>query len=181
MLDEKRILIILITIPLFFGSCEKEGEDNNNNNNNSSLSLEQTIWGLNSYSLILLSDDGQVTTFGPYNVPNSDDVLSQVYGGGTEYVTWTFLEDNGMFIQNTKLNNHSLISDTNTYSYYPGLNRIISEDGNYLNEFNFHSYSQNGAGYINIIQFSNNILSCQILGSNDEGNIEWNLEFSKVQ
>ena len=177
----KRILIILTTIPLFFGSCEKEEEDNNNNNNNSSLSLEQTIWELHSYSWTLFSDDGQVLTYGPYNVPNTDDILSQVYGGGTEYVTWTFFEDNGMFIQDTKLNNHSLISDTNIYSYYSGLNRIISEDGNYLNGYNFHSYSQNGLGYIDIIQFSNNILSCQILGTTDEGNYEWNLEFSKVQ
>ena len=30
----KKILIILITIPLIFSSCEKEEGDNNNNNNN---------------------------------------------------------------------------------------------------------------------------------------------------
>ena len=82
-----------------------------------------------------------------------------------------------MFIQNTKLNNHTLISDTNTYSYYPGLIRIISENGN----FEFQSYIQNGSSYIDIIQFSNNILSCQISVINDLGNLQWDVVFNKIQ
>ena len=171
----KKILFILITIPLIFSSCEKEEE----NNNNSSLSLEQTIWGLDSYSITL--DNGQTLTYGPYSVPNTNDILSVNYGegdgGGTEYLTWTFFEDNGMFIQDIKLNNEGLISDTNTYSYYPGLNRIISENGN----FEFQSYIQNGSSYIDIIQFSNNILSCQISVINDLGNLQWDLVFNKIQ
>ena len=72
----KKILFILITIPLIFSSCEKEEE----NNNNSSLSLEQTIWGLDSYSITL--DNGQTLTYGPYSVPNTNDILSVNYGEG---------------------------------------------------------------------------------------------------
>ena len=33
----KKILLILISIPLIFSSCEKEEEDNNNNNNNNNI------------------------------------------------------------------------------------------------------------------------------------------------
>ena len=40
----KRILIILITIPLFFGSCEKEEEESNNNN--LFITFEKTYGGV---------------------------------------------------------------------------------------------------------------------------------------
>ena len=66
----KKLLIILITIPLIFSSCEKEEEDNINNNNNNNNSIADNIvgeWINFGESGILNGNDISVFLFDPYN------------------------------------------------------------------------------------------------------------------
>ena len=45
----KKILIILITIPLIFGSCEKEDDSPNSNSNNGNNPIGNTSTGTTGY------------------------------------------------------------------------------------------------------------------------------------
>ena len=45
----KKILIILLTIPLIFGSCEKEDDSPNSNSNNSNNPIGNTPTGTTGY------------------------------------------------------------------------------------------------------------------------------------
>ena len=65
----KKILIILITIPLIFGSCEKEDDSPNSNSNNGNNPIGNTPLGTTGYhvsdgvdNLYKTTDGGQTFT-----------------------------------------------------------------------------------------------------------------------
>ena len=97
----KKILIILITIPLIFGSCEKEEEENNNNNNNNNSITDNIVgeWvnfgesdNLNSYTWDPYSSDLVVTVYnflldGTFEIYYMRDGI--VYDESKSYGNWT--------------------------------------------------------------------------------------------
>ena len=153
----KKILIILITIPLIFGSCEKEEEDNNNNNN-SSLSLEQTKWTVNS--LLINEGLGSQT----WNLPVSDE---EGWDTGILEVEWTFFNNNGFFVEkytNWDPNGDGInytFYDTLIYTYYENLNTISLNDPN-GNDISLlqNNFDPDGNG-IQIIDFNSTTLNIE--------------------
>ena len=151
----KKILIILITIPLIFGSCKKEEE---NNNNNSNQSLEQTKWTVNS---IMFTYDGLTEI---WNLPVSDE---EGWDTGILEVEWTFFNNNGFFVEKyTNWNpdgdgiNYTF-HDTLIYTYYENLNTILLNDptGNDVSILE-DNYNPDGDG-VQIIEFNSNTLNLE--------------------
>ena len=123
----KKILSLLISIPLIFGSCEKE-EENLSNNNNSSLTIEQTIWKVSSFQE---NDNGQ--TYPMINIPCGD----QDWDTGIDEIEWTFFNNEGYFVEKWVDGYNNISYDTSNYSYFPNLDMITLTD-----------YSQDGDGNI---------------------------------
>ena len=126
----KRILIILITIPLIFNSCKKEEEDNQPNNNNSSLTIEQTMWEVSSFQE---KDNNTGQTYPMINIPCGD----QDWDTGIDKIEWTFFNNEGFFVEKWINGYNNTSYDTSNYSYFPNLDMITLTD-----------YSQDGDGNI---------------------------------
>ena len=74
----KKILIILITIPLIFGSCEKEDDSPNSNSNNSNNPIGNTPTGTTGYMF--------------------DDSYNDLYKTTNSGSTWTLVTDLGSLL-----------------------------------------------------------------------------------
>ena len=84
----KKILIILITIPLIFGSCEKEDDSPNSNSNNGiplvNLSLGLIGYGTDSYNVFKTTNGGvSWTNVSTQNI-DEIDFISENIGYGTD-------------------------------------------------------------------------------------------------
>ena len=150
----KKLLIILITIPLIFGSCEKEEEDNNNNNN-SSLSLEQTKWSVES---VLFEDNISGDSF-LFDLPLTED---EGWDGGINEIEWTFYNNNDFLIEKYTDDDNVIFFDTLIYSYYSNLNTILLTEPNGGEvSIIYNEFYPTGNG-IDIIQFNSNNLSLEV-------------------
>ena len=113
----KKILFLLISIPLIFSSCEKEEENpSTNTTNNTSLTLDQTIWEVTSFEQTIGTNSP--TTI---NIPCGDND----WDSGLNSVRWTFVENNNTILVKIVNGNNSVDYDTLSYSYFPE-NNIIS-------------------------------------------------------
>ena len=113
----KKILFLLISIPLIFSSCEKEEENpSTNTTNNTSLTLDQTIWEVTSFEQTI--GNNSTTTI---NIPCGDND----WDSGLNSVRWTFVENNNTILVKIVGGNNSVDYDTLSYSYFPE-NNIIS-------------------------------------------------------
>ena len=136
----KKLLIILITIPLIFGSCEKE-EESNNSNNNSLITFEKTFGGIGwdnlngwnvdrGYCVEQTSDNGYIIVGSTQNLnngihdiyliktdQNGNKQWSQTYGNVTGY-------EEGYSVQQT-LDGGYIITGT-----IDGYMCLIKSDGN---------------------------------------------------
>ena len=115
----KKLLFLLISIPLIFSSCEKEEDENQSHNNNQSFTIEQTEWEVSYITLENSSNPGLYLI----NIPCSEDV----YDGGISNIKWTFFNNNGMLIQEfsdggSTSGSINTYYDTLSYSYVPNLN-----------------------------------------------------------
>ena len=158
-----KILIILITIPLIFGSCEKE-EEENNNNNNSNFTIEQTKWTVNS----LGGTDGVNTI--TYTLPISDE---EGWDTGLLEVEWTFFNNEGFFIEkytNWNPDNDGInytFYDTLQYTYYENLNTILLNDLSGGNVSLFHDYLNPEGNGVQITNLNSNNLNIEYMSEGE--------------
>ena len=140
----KNILLILITIPLIFSSCEKE----ENNNNNSNLSLEQTKWNVDQISF-----ENMLVVV---NIPST-----QGLDGGINKIEWTFFDNNGLFTEYFVGEDYTSY-DTLIYSYFSNLNTISFTDPSSDNTVMFlgHDTQSIGDGF-KITLFDQNNLTVE--------------------
>lgn len=114
----KKLLFLLISIPLIFGSCEKE-EENPPNNNNSSLTIHETNWEVTSFEESYNNNTTQTTNF-PCVV---------CWGDGYEGILnmrYRFEQNNfitTLFVR-IVLDNNEVLYDTLNYEYIPQNNII---------------------------------------------------------
>ena len=122
----KKLLFILITIPLIFNSCKKE-EEVNQTNNNSNLTIEQTIWEVSSFQFN--NNNGQTGV--EVNIPCGDED----WDTGINKIEWTFFNNEGYFVEKWVDGYNGSRYDTSNYFYFPNQNIITLND-----------YSQDGDG-----------------------------------
>ena len=139
----KKLLLILLYLPLIFSSCEEEDKSPTNNagNNNLSLTLEATKWEV---TMMQESDiSGQTET--SITIPCSP---LQGWNSGINKIEWTFFNNEGFFIEKFIDGNNNAYYDTSNYCYdcFPYNNKITLNynpqggysdilDGSYQPEF----------------------------------------------
>tara|TARA_B110000483_G_C17849073_1_gene409647 strand:+ start:127 stop:615 length:489 start_codon:yes stop_codon:yes gene_type:complete len=160
----KKLLFILITIPLIFSSCEKEEENPSiTTTTSTTLILEQTMWDLKSYILINNLTGFTETT----NFPTS----------GVISLKWTFF-DNGTLIET--LDNGFEVEDFPfTYSYFPGNNRLNLYDDDITEPSNL-DFITYGDMIFTIIEHTSNNLTCEWTNISEESNVTYRGYFDKV-
>ena len=160
----KKLLFILITIPLIFSSCEKEEENPSiTTTTSTTLTLEQTMWDLKSYILINNLTGFTETT----NFPTS----------GVISLKWTFF-DNGTLIET--LDNGFEVEDFPfTYSYFPGNNRLNLYDDDIIEPSNL-DFITYGDMIFTIIEHTSNNLTCEWTDISEGDNETYRGYFDKV-
>jgi hypothetical protein len=160
----KKLLFILITIPLIFSSCEKEEENPSiTTTTSTTLILEQTMWDLKSYILINNLTGFTETT----NFPTS----------GVISLEWNFF-DNGTLIET--LDNGFEVEDFPfTYSYFPGNNRLNLYDDDIIEPSNL-DFITYGDMIFTIIEHTSNNLTCEWTNISEESNVTYRGYFDKV-
>tara|TARA_B100001093_G_scaffold449153_1_gene455183 strand:+ start:108 stop:626 length:519 start_codon:yes stop_codon:yes gene_type:complete len=120
----KKLLFLLISIPLIFSSCEKEEENpsNNNNNNNSSLVIHNTSWEVTSFE-----QNYNTIPYQTINIPctNCEDISPDY---GILNIRYTFEQSNltTLYVR-IVYDNNEVKYDTLSYEYIPQ-NNVISVD-----------------------------------------------------
>ena len=161
----KKLLIILITIPLIFSSCEKEEENpSNNTTTNTTLTLEQTMWDLKS-SIYTNNVTGFTETT---NFPTSN-VLSH---------KWTFF-DNGTLIETVEKSSLGVQDFPFTYSYFPGNNKLNLYDDDIIEPSNL-DFITYGDMIFTIIEHTSDNLTCEWTDISEGDNETYRGYFDKV-
>ena len=138
----KKILIILITIPLIFNSCKKEEDSPNSGNNNTSGSILGT-WKVENYTNT--STEGYIDPVSGTEVVTDTDVNTGP-GDVEEYLTFT----NDNTILDHRYENDTILT-TDTMNYTKNGNEIIIDFG----------YTYNST--LTITQLTNTNLSYNLL------------------
>ena len=116
----KKILIILITIPLIFNSCKKEEDSPNSGNNNTSGSILGT-WKVENYTNT--STGGYIDPVSGTEVVTNTNVNTEP-DNVEEYLTFT--NDNTML---NHIYENDTLSSSSTMNYTKNGNEIILEYG----------------------------------------------------
>ena len=116
----KKILIILITIPLIFNSCKKEEDSPNSGNNNTSGSILGT-WKVENYTNT--STEGYIDPVSGTEVVTNTNVNTEP-DNVEEYLTFT--NDNIML---NHIYENDTLSSSSTMNYTKNGNEIILEYG----------------------------------------------------
>ena len=159
----KKLLFLLISIPLIFSSCEKE-EESPSPPSNTTLTLEQTMWDLKS-SIYTNNVTGFTETT---NFPTSN-VLSH---------KWTFF-DNGTLIETVEKSSLGVQDFPFTYSYFPENNRLNIYDDDTIEPSNLY-FETWGDMIFTIIEHTSNNLTCEWTSFSDGNNETHRGYFDKV-
>ena len=169
----KKILFLLISIPLIFSSCKKEEENQSNNNNNSNLTIHQTIWDVTSYEETIGTNPTTIE-----NIPLSNGGL---IGSGISNIRWTFSESGSKLIIKIVEPDGDFETDTLVYSYFPESNIIMID--NLTNTWN--SGMTRDQLDINILEHTSNSLTLEqdgyVSDNYQPGNWKFKTYFTKVQ
>ena len=153
----KKLLFLLISIPLIFSSCEKEEENpSNNTTTNTTLTLEQTMWDLKS-SIYTNNVTGFTETT---NFP-------------TSYHKWTFFDD-GTLIETVDGEDFPF-----TYSYFPGNNKLNLYDDDIIEPSNL-DFITYGDMIFTIIEHTSDNLTCEWTDISEGDNETYRGYFDKV-
>ena len=148
----KKLLLILLCLPLLFNSCKKEDQTTNN----SSLSLENTVWEMTKIEITYLDTS--------YDFP--EDVMNDVTNpdGGYDILEWIFLDN--ILIFHSIYSDEEIIVPTDFYDtvFYTYQNNIISTE--------IQGFSLSGVNYIEdffqesnstkIIEYNSNSLKLEV-------------------
>jgi hypothetical protein len=119
----KKLLLILLCLPILFTTCKKEEEEpTSTGNNNSSLTFEETIWEVTSFEET--SSSGQTWY---WNIPVTDE---EGWDTGINKIEWLFFNNEGFFVEKWVNGYNNTYYDTSSYCYdcFPNNNKITLTD-----------------------------------------------------
>ena len=132
----KKLLLILIALPLLYSSCQKDEESNNSSNNNTNITVQNIVgvWNINS----LVYDDIDYTTVPGFEsaafIINSDNTFSQnvIFNGDLDidYGNWDLSGSDLILYYDTEEEIRWSIDSFNSSTAFLTLVHYLNDDGN---------------------------------------------------
>ena len=130
----KKLLLILLCLPLLFSTCKKEEEEPTNNNTNITVQNIVGVWNINS----LVYDDIDYTTVPGFEsaafIINSDNTFSQnvIFNGDLDidYGNWDLSGSDLILYYDTEEEIRWSIDSFNSSTAFLTLVHYLNDDGN---------------------------------------------------
>ena len=130
----KKLLLILLCLPLLFSTCKKEDEEPTNNNTNITVQNIVGVWNINS----LVYDDIDYTTVPGFEsaafIINSDNTFSQnvIFNGDLDidYGNWDLSGSDLILYYDTEEEIRWSIDSFNSSTAFLTLVHYLNDDGN---------------------------------------------------